>query len=346
VHDTTGLHPSSPPPAEAIIDCAVYNDGARLPGGYSPQAAYDKVREQGSGFVWVGLHEPDHRQMQAVADVFGLHPLAVEDAVQAYQRPKLERYDTTLLLVLKTVNYIPHKSISLDREIVETGEIMVFTASDFVITVRHGEFSGLARLRAQLEADAGRLALGPFAVMHAAAERVVNHYRDVAVKIESDIDTMNILAADPTHAISVEQIYLLKREMVELRRAISPLSAELAQITSAHHDLIPPRLTSYLREIIEQQHDVAEQINNFDEMLTTLVETAQGHIGVQQNSDMRKIAAWAALGAVVTLISGIYGMRFVVMPELRWTWGYPAVLALIAGICGLLYRAFRHNHWL
>jgi magnesium transporter len=346
MHDTTPHHPPSPPPAEPIVDCAVYHDGARLPGVYSPRAAYDKVREQGSGFVWVGLHEPDHQQMQDVADVFGLHPLAVEDAVQAYQRPKLERYDKTLLLVLKTVNYIPHESISLAREIVETGEIMVFTASDFVITVRHGEFSGLAGLRAELQADTGRLALGPFAVMHAVADRVVNHYRDVAVSIESDIDTINMLAADPRHAIDVEQIYLLKREMVELRRAISPLSAELTQITSDHHDLIPPRLTSYIRDIIEHQRDTAEQINNFDETLTTLVHTALGHIGVQQNGDMRKIAAWVALAAVVTLISGIYGMRFDLMPELHWTLSYPAVLAVMAGICGLLYHAFRRNHWL
>jgi magnesium transporter len=346
MHDTTRHHPSSPPPAEPIVDCAIYTDGTRLPGVYSPRAARDKVREEGSGFVWVGLHEPAHRQMQAVADVFGLHPLAVEDAVHAYQRPKLERYDKTLLLVLKTVNYIPHESISLDREIVETGEIMVFTASDFVITVRHGEFSGLAGLRAQLQADAGRLALGPFAVMHAVADRVVNSYRDVAASIASDIDTMHMLTANPGHVIGVEPIYLLKREMVELRRAISPLSAELNQITSDHHDLIPPRLTTYIHEVAEHQHDVAEQINNFDEMLTTLVQTVLGHIGVQQNSDMRKIAAWVALAAVVTLISGIYGMRFDLMPELHGTWSYPAVLAVMAGICVLLYRTFRRNHWL
>lgn len=178
------------PVARATVDCGVYVDGARLPGKYTAAAAREKVRELGKGFVWIGLHEPDEDQMQAVADVFELHPLAVEDAVAAHQRPKLERYDKTLVLVLKTVNYVAHDSISLTREIVETGEIMLFVGPDFVITVRHGDFSELARLRNDMDANPEHLRLGPYAVMHAIADHVVDSYLDATQLIETDIDTM------------------------------------------------------------------------------------------------------------------------------------------------------------
>ena len=171
------------PVARAMVDCGVYCDGSRLPGKYTHAAALSKVREleeEGKeAFVWIGLHEPDEHQMQAVADVFGLHELAVEDAVHAHQRPKLERYDKTLFLVLKTVNYVEHESVANAREIVETGEIMIFVGSDFVVTVRHGEHSGLASVRKHLDASPASLKLGPYAVMHAIADHVVDSYLDV-----------------------------------------------------------------------------------------------------------------------------------------------------------------------
>ena len=182
------------PVARAMVDCGVYCDGSRLPGKYTHAAALSKVREleeEGKeAFVWVGLHEPDEHQMQAVADVFGLHELAVEDAVHAHQRPKLERYDDTLFLVLKTVNYVEHESVANAREIVETGEIMIFVGPDFVVTVRHGEHSGLASVRKHLDASPASLKLGPYAVMHAIADHVVDSYLDVTISIETDIDAM------------------------------------------------------------------------------------------------------------------------------------------------------------
>ena len=165
----------------------------------------------GSGFVWIGLHEPDEHQMQVVADVFGLHPLAVEDAVHAHQRPKLERYDDTLFLVLKTVNYVPHESISLTREIVETGEIMVFVGPQFVVTVRHGNFGGLVGLRKEMEAKPGHLGLGPYAVMHAVAQHVVDSYRDITTLIEADIDTVQDETFAAGRKTDIEQIYCRTR---------------------------------------------------------------------------------------------------------------------------------------
>jgi len=191
------------PVARATVDCAVYVNGVRLPGKYTNDAARDKVRElEESGqqaFAWVGLHEPDERQMHSVAETFGLHPLAAEDAVHAYQRPKLERYDDTLFLVLKTVKYVEHESVALAREIVETGEIMVFVGADFVVTVRHGEHGGLAGVRKKMEEEQTKqLALGPFAVMHAIADHVVDSYLDVTSLMECDIDTIEEEAFSPT----------------------------------------------------------------------------------------------------------------------------------------------------
>ena len=182
------------PVSQAMVDCGVYCEGQRLPGKYTHAAALAKVHElEADGrkaFVWIGLHEPDEHQMQTVADVFGLHQLAVEDAVHAHQRPKLERYDKMLFLVLKTVTYVEHDSIAKVREIVETGEIMIFVGSDYVVTVRHGEHGGLAGVRKRLEASPANLQLGPYSVMHAIADHVVDTYLDVTDLIETDIDAM------------------------------------------------------------------------------------------------------------------------------------------------------------
>ena len=228
-------------PNATLVDCAVYAEGHRLPGKFSYAAALDKVRQiemlGHDAFVWVGLREPDHNEMQEVADVFGMHPLAVEDAVCAHQRPKLERYDETVFLVLKTVNYVPHESVVMARQIVETGEIMVFVGKDFVVTVRHGEHGGLSEVRKRMDADPEQLRLGPFAVMHAIADDVVDRYLEVSSLIESDIDSIEEVAFAPGSKIDVEPVYLLKREVVELRRCVSPLSAAFHRMQVENKDL-------------------------------------------------------------------------------------------------------------
>ena len=338
------------PVARAMVDCAIYVDGTRLPGKYTHTAAVAKADELRAGgqkaFVWVGLHEPDEHQMQAVAGVFGLHPLAVEDAVHAHQRPKLERYDDTLFLVLKTVNYVPHESVALAREIVETGEIMVFVGRNFVVTVRHGEHTGLAGVRHKMEDEHTQLALGPYAVMHAIADHVVDSYLDVSQLMECDIDAIEEETFAPTVQTDIEQIYMLKREVVELRRAVAPLSVELGRINSDHKDLLSKEVLRYMRDVVDHQTHAADRIASYDEMLSSLVQAALAKVGMQQNTDMRKISAWVAIAAVPTMIAGIYGMNFEHMPELSWTLGYPAVLTVMVCVCGFLYRNFRRNHWL
>ena len=198
--------------------------------------------------------------MQEVADVFGLHPLAVEDAVHAHQRPKLERYDDTLFLVLKTVNYVPHESVALARQIVETGEVMIFVGSDFVVTVRHGEHGGLSDVRKRMEADPGHLRLGPYAVMHAIADYVVDHYLEVTRLMECDIDAIEEVAFAPTRQLDVEPIYLLKREVVELRRCVNPLSGAFQRIQIENKDLISKEVRRYLRDVADHQSEAADQI--------------------------------------------------------------------------------------
>ena len=338
------------PVARAMVDCGVYCDGARLPGKYTHAAALRKVHEiEAEGrdaFVWVGLHEPDEHQMQAVADVFRLHELAVEDAVHAHQRPKLERYDKTLFLVLKTVTYVDHESMANAREIVETGEVMIFVGPDFVVTVRHGEHGGLAGVRRHLEASPATLQLGPYSVMHAIADHVVDTYLEVTESIETDIDAMEENIFSPQSQTNMASIYLLKRAVVELRRAVAPLVTDLERIGTDHEDLINVEIRRYMRDVLDHTIKASERIASYDELLSSLVQAALGKVAMQQNVDMRKISAWVAIAAVPTALAGIYGMNFEHMPGLEWTWGYPAVLLLMTTVCVMLYRTFRHNNWL
>ena len=338
------------PVARAMVDCGVYSDGTRLPGKYTHAAALKKVHEieatGGDAFVWIGLHEPDEHQMKAVADVFGLHELAVEDAVHAHQRPKLERYDRALFLVLKTVMYVDHESMAKARQIVETGEVMIFVGSDFVVTVRHGEHGGLSGVRKRLEASPATLRLGPYSVMHAIADSVVDTYLDVTDLIETDIDAMEEDIFSPLTQTNIESIYLLKREIVELRRAVSPLATDLEGLDADHHDVVDVEIRRYMRDVLDHAIKASDRIASYDELLSSLVQAALGKVAMQQNVDMRKISAWVAIAAVPTAVAGIYGMNFTDMPELNYAWGYPAVLLLMTTVCSLLYRTFRRNNWL
>ena len=338
------------PVARAMVDCGVYADGKRLPGKYTHAAALAKVRElqldDVRAFVWIGLHEPDDRQMQSVADVFGLHELAVEDAVHAHQRPKLERYDNTLFLVLKTITYVEHESVAKAREIVETGEIMIFVGPDFVVTVRHGDHGGLAKVRKRMDTSPANCALGPYAVLHAIADHVVDHYLEVTDLVETDIDAMEENVFSPTSDTDIEHIYLLKREVVEMRRAVGPLNLALQRLGTDHNDLISKEVRRYIRDVVDHNTQASDRIASYDEVLSSLVQAAVGKVSMQQNMDMRKISAWVAIAAVPTALAGIYGMNFEHMPELAWTYGYPMVLLVMATVCSGLYFTFRRNHWL
>ncbi|MFC6010575.1 magnesium and cobalt transport protein CorA [Nocardia lasii] len=332
------------PTARAIVDCAAYVDGARLPGRFTPESALAEIRSRGTGFVWIGLFEPDSHQMGEIAATFGLHELAVEDAVTGRQRPKYERYDDTLITVMRTVAYVEHDPHTVS-EIVQTGEIMVFLGTDFVVAVRHGEHNELTAVRHRLEAEPERLALGPGVVLHAIADQVVDSYLEVAQAVEFDVESMEEELFSPDTTIPIDAIYQLKREIVELRRAVRPLAGPLQTLISPRTPL-PKEIRRYLRDVADHHSGVAERINDLDETLTTLVGAAMAKIAVQQNTDMRKISAYIAVLAVPTMIAGIYGMNFDVMPELRHPWGYPLTVLVMASLCTGLIVVFRRARWM
>ena len=244
------------------------------------------------------------------------------------------------------MNYVEHASMAQAREIVETGEIMNFVGADFVVTVRHGEHSGLAGVRTRLEASPALLTLGPYAVMHAIADHVVDSYLDVTDLVETDIDATEEDIFSPLTNTNIECIYLLKREVVELRRAVNPLTLALQRMGTDDNDLISIEVRRYMRDVLDHNIAASDRITSYDELLSSLVQAAVGKVAMQQNINMRKISAYVAIAAVPTAIAGVDGMNFDHMPELHQVWGYPAVLCLMLFICTFLYRTFRRNHWL
>ena len=332
------------PKGSAVVDWAFYRDGARDTEVTKYADAVRRARER-EGFVWIGLYEPSIEELAGIANQFGLHPLAVEDAVHAHQRPKLDDYDGSLFLVLKTVAYIEHAEVTATSDIVTTGEVMVFLGREFVVTVRHGEHGGLHELRTQLEADPGRLSAGPSAVLHAVADRVVDHYLHVAAELQGDIDEVESAVFSP-RAADTGRVYQLKRELLQFKRAITPLAVPLRILAERPHALVDKQTRKYLRDVEDHLSRASDMANGFDELLTSILQASLAQVTVTQNTDMRKISAWVAILAVPTMIAGIYGMNFDHMPELRWQYGYPGVLLLILVLCSVLYRGFKRNGWL
>jgi magnesium transporter len=342
-------HPARSPLGTAVVDCAVYLDGARLPGRHSAQEAIRQVRQKkGDGFVWIGLHEPTEAEFAGTAELFGLHPLAVEDAVHAHQRPKLEHYGDTLFTVLKTVRYVEHTQLTATSEVVETGEIMVFTGPDFIITVRHGGHGSLGPLREGLESFPQQLALGPSAVLHAIADHVVDQYLAVADAMQDDIDAIesDVFSDHRSQGTDAGRIYQLKRELLELKRAVAPLARPLQRLAEEPFAVVHAEIRPYFRDVSDHLCRTNEQITGFDALIDSILQANVAQVTVTQNEDMRRITAWAAILAVPTMVCGIYGMNFDHMPELHWTYGYPGVLAVMAVTCFLIHRGFRRNGWL
>ncbi|MCX5260125.1 magnesium and cobalt transport protein CorA [Streptomyces canus] len=340
-------HHARSPLGTSVVNCVTYREGARIPVDGDLVDTVERVRKRRDGFVWLGLHEPSDHEFEGIADLFDLHPLAVEDAVEAHQRPKVERYGETLFAVFKTVCYVEHEELTATSEVVNTGEIMVFAGEDFVITVRHGSHGSLGPLREELESDPQQLAKGPAAVLHAIADHVVDDYLDVTDSMQSDIDLVETAVfAENGARVDPGRIYQLKRELLELKRAVVPLSRPLEELSTRPIHVIAPEIQAYFRDVSDHLLRAKEQIAAFDELLNSILQAHLAQVTVSQNEDMRKITAWAAVIAVPTMVCGVYGMNFDHMPELHWTFGYPLVMGVIAVACGVLYRGFRRNGWL
>jgi magnesium transporter len=325
-----------------IVDSAVYRDGVRVPVACDKDdlATLRAAADADQDFVWVGMHEPTADELDEVAGQFGLHPLAVEDALHAHQRPKLERYDDGIFLVLKTLWYVD------ELDAVETGEIAIFVGPGYVISVRHGEGTELHSARLGLEQKAQVLGHGPSAVVYAVCDRVVDSYEEVAASLEVDVDEVEASVFSPGRTDDSPRIYILKRELAEMRRAVNPLRQPMNAFASGSVPGVASEAAPFFRDVADHLIRVAEQIDGLDALLSTAFDAALARISVQQNEDMRKISAWVAIAAVGTLVAGIYGMNFSYMPELGWHYGYFGALAAMVLLSLLLYRLFKKSGWL
>lgn len=343
------------------MDKAIYRGGERLPcGDLSDELA--ALRSGEEGFIWIGLKDPTPAEFADVNSELHLHPLAVEDAVKGRQRAKIEQYESSLFVVLKTLRYVEATSD------IETGEVMLFVGDRFVVTVRRGEGNPLAGVRSRLELEHERLTHGPAVVLHAVMDSVVDNYVLVDREVSVDLDAIESqvfaatddeqpaqpnVSAGPSDA---QAIYRLKREVLEFRRASVPLADALAHFMERGAGRqMDVELTNLFRDVGDHLRQVNDHVESYDRLLTDVLTAHLTGVSVQQNEDMRRISAWVAIAAVPTMIAGIYGMNFENMPELKasihvggrdFGYGYFVVLGVMLGACVYLYRLFKRSGWL
>jgi magnesium transporter len=356
---TAATHGAATPSlaGSGIVNCALYLDGVRQPGDWHFAEALSAARAHTStddsdgtstGFVWLGLKEPGANELADIAETVDLHELAVEDAVKSSQRPKVERYGDMTFLTMRTARYVEHNELTANSEVVEIGDILIFLGDHFVITVRHGNACELSPVRKSLEGRPDLLKLGPWAVAYAVYDKVVDLFVDVAAAMEEDVASVEDSVFSRTKAGTgrIQQIYQLKRELMEFKRTVLPLQRPLAGLLNGQLAKLPAEIERYFRDVLDHLTRTVEQVMYYDDVLNSILQARLAQVTVEQNNDMRKIAAWAAIAAAWTAIAGVYGMNFEVMPELDWTFGYPGVLAIMVGISIALYRAFRRSGWL
>jgi magnesium transporter len=325
-----------------IVDKAVYTHGVRRQGTLELIDALEAASEPDS-FVWVGLFEPTAVEFDAVREEFGLHELAVEDAIRAHQRPKLEVYEGDLFAVLKTARYDDA------NETVEFAELQLFVGPNYVVTVRHGEASALSDVRRTIEADVERLRCGPMAVLHAVIDQVVDDYMPVLDGLDNDMAEVEATVFTQQRARGddpTRRIFKLKREVLSFHRNSEPLLEPLARLASGALPGAREELTTYFRDVEDHLHREVSALGLLRDLLSDALDANLAQVTVQQNDDMRTISAWLAIGGFPTVVGAIYGMNFDHMPELRWEYGYYVVLAVMALLCAFLYRRFKRIGWL
>ncbi|WBB69934.1 magnesium/cobalt transporter CorA [Micromonospora sp. WMMD812] len=350
-----GRRPEAPAAAPSgLVDSAVYTGGRRFASPSTLADTYRCLQEQADAMAWIGLYRPDPDQITSLAREFRLHELAVEDAINAHQRPKLERYGDTLFVVLRAARYEDL------REEVEFSELHLFIGPGFVITVRHGEAPDLAATRRRMEGEPQMLARGPQAVLYAILDQVVDGYAPVVAGLENDIDEIEteVFGGDPNAS---RRIYELSREVIQFQRAARPLLGVLGALAAGSGKYgTDEELQRYLRDVTDHLTQVVERVDSFRHLLQNILAVNATLVSQQQNEEMRsltaasyaqneelkKVSSWAAILFAPTLIGTVYGMNFVHMPELRWRYGYLFAVALMALVCGTLYLIFKRRGWL
>ena len=322
-----------------IVDYALYRDGIRYTEPSNLPELITKAKNEG-GFVWVGLAEPTQEEFDKIVGDFRFHPLAIEDAIGAKQRPKFEEYPGLQFCVFKTVFY------NEEHSLVSTGEIFCFIGDHFIVVVRHGDGSALVNTRHQLEANPDQLAKGPYAVLHAIIDHCIDCYIDIAAELETDVMQVENKVFSGKRQTQSQDIYFLKREIIEFRHAIDPLLSPLQKLASEGSLHVSPTLLPFFRDTMDHLSRASDAAAGLDSLLTSALQADLAHVQVQQNSDMRKITSYVALASVPTMVAGIYGMNFEFMPELGWKFGYPIVVGSLVVLTGILYRKFKKSEWL
>lgn len=325
--------------SDVIVDQAVYRDGRRMPCG-DLSDELEQLRAAGHGFIWIGLKDPTDAEFALVNEELKLHPLAVEDAVKGNQRPKLDVYDDAIFVSLKTLRYIEATSD------VETGDVMIFVGDRFVVTVRRGEANPLSGVRARLENAPHHLAHGPIAVMYSVMDSIVDNYTLIDVELGDDLDLIEQQVFLGARGVDASEIYRLKREVLEVKRATTPLEMPLRRLQSEDISIIDEQTRPFFGDITDHVMRVIDHVESYDRLLTDVLHAHLAQISVQQNNDMRRISAWVAMAAVPTMVAGIYGMNFDYMPELTYRPAYFIVLGFLAVVELGLFRAFRRSGWL
>jgi magnesium transporter len=321
-----------------IVNCAVYEEGQRRDGDLALEDA-GRAAQGADGFVWLGVLEPSADEFKAIAGEFGLHELAVEDAVNAHQRPKVELYGDTLLVVVKTAHYVG------SEEVCDVGELLLFVHPTFIITVRHGA-GELTEVRKRIERRPDLLQHGVGMVLYAILDHVVDGYEVAAQGVDGDIQQVERQVFSGDGGNPARRLYQLEREVLDFHTAVGPLSGVVDELARGHFEVVPDELHEYFRDVHDHLRRVETRISGFRELLGSALHANLTQVSVRQNEDMRKISAWVAILAVPTMIAGLYGMNFDNMPELHWRFGYPAVLLVIAAACTYLYLRFKRSGWL
>ncbi|HEY3698011.1 MAG TPA: magnesium and cobalt transport protein CorA [Spongiibacteraceae bacterium] len=320
-----------------IVNSVAYRDGKRL-GEVAIDAISDVVKEPHT-FVWVGLHDADPSLLLKMQEEFDLHELAIEDALKAHQRPKLESYGSSLFIVVKTAQMLDER--------VNYGETHFFVGANFLVSVRHGCTQGYAQVRERCEAAPPMLAKGPAYALYALLDFIVDKYQPVVAHFEREFDTLEgDIFKGQFHSAAIERLYDLKTQLHMLRNAVTPIEDITLQLTRVHADMIPKEMNPYFRDVHDHVARVIATLDNLREMLTTAMQVNLALVTVAQNEVVKRLAGWGAVLAIPTVIFSLYGMNFRVMPELNWRFGYPLVVGGTAIGCSLLYRKLKRSGWL
>jgi magnesium transporter len=327
-----------------LVDAAAYADGKRQPDTVTLDEAWrwhERSDLPPDTFVWLGLRMPSEEEIGVAQKMFDLHELAVEDALGAHVRPKLELYDDDLFMVLRTARF----NDALER--VHLGEISIFVGPNFVVSVRHGQASPLSGVRADVEARPDLLREGPSAVVHSIVDRVVSDYEPVIDRLEERVRELEREVFSETRQQPTQRIYETIRQVLDLTAAIEPLTGPLTHLTGPMcRAWVSPDIAPFFRDVNDSLVRSVERARNLYNLLASILDANLTQVSVRQNEDMRKISAWVAIAAVPTMVAGIYGMNFEHMPELDEPWAYPALLLILVGVCFYMHRRFKQSGWL